>query len=53
MIRAKEVRIIDEDKEQIGVKSLSEAIAIAQDQGLDLVEVAPQANPPVCRVMDY
>ena len=53
MIRAKEVRIIDENKEQIGVKSLSEAIAIAQDRGLDLVEVAPQANPPVCRVMDY
>jgi translation initiation factor IF-3 len=53
MIRASEVRIIDENKEQIGVKSLSEAIAIAQDRGLDLVEVAPQANPPVCRVMDY
>ena len=53
MIRAREVRIIDENKEQIGVKSLSEAIALAQDRGLDLVEVAPQANPPVCRVMDY
>lgn len=53
MIRAREVRIIDENKEQIGVKPLSEAIAIAQDRGLDLVEVAPQANPPVCRVMDY
>jgi translation initiation factor IF-3 len=53
MIRAREVRIIDENKEQIGVKPLSEAIALAQDRGLDLVEVAPQANPPVCRVMDY
>jgi translation initiation factor IF-3 len=53
MIRAREVRIIDENKEQIGVKSLSEAIALAQDRGLDLVEVAPLANPPVCRVMDY
>ena len=53
MIRAGEVRIIDENKEQIGVKPLSEAIAIAQERGLDLVEVAPQANPPVCRVMDY
>jgi translation initiation factor IF-3 len=53
MIRASVVRIIDENKEQIGVKPLSEALAIAQDRGLDLVEVAPQANPPVCRVMDY
>ncbi len=53
MIRAREVRIIDENKEQIGVKSLSEALALAQDRGLDLVEIAPQANPPVCRVMDY
>jgi translation initiation factor IF-3 len=53
MIRASEVRIIDENKEQMGVKPLSEALAIAQERGLDLVEVAPQANPPVCRVMDY
>ena len=53
MIRASEVRIIDENKEQIGVKSLSEALALAQERGLDLVEIAPAANPPVCRVMDY
>ncbi len=53
MIRASDVRIIDENKEQMGVKPLSEALAIAQERGLDLVEVAPQANPPVCRVMDY
>jgi translation initiation factor IF-3 len=53
MIRAREVRVIDENKEQIGVKSLSEALALAQEQGLDLVEIAPTATPPVCRVMDY
>jgi len=53
MIQANEVRIIDEDKEQIGVKSLKEALSIAADKGLDLVEIAPKAVPPVCRVMDY
>ncbi len=53
MIRAKEVRIIDEDKKQIGILPLSKALSIAGERGLDLVEIAPQANPPVCRVMDY
>lgn len=53
MIRAPEVRIIDEDKSQVGILSIEEALGLAQDKGLDLVEVAPQANPPVCRVMDY
>ena len=53
MIRAKEVRIVDEDKEQLGVLSISEALALARERNLDLVEVAPQATPPVCRVMDY
>jgi translation initiation factor IF-3 len=47
------VRIIDEDKKQVGVLSLQEALTMAQDRNLDLVEVAPQANPPVCRIMDY
>ncbi len=53
MIRAKEVRIIDEDKKQLGIYPLSEALAMANDKNLDLVEVAPQADPPVCRIMDY
>jgi len=53
MIRAKEVRIIDENKEQLGIKSIDEALALAGDRGLDLVEIAPQAVPPVCRIMDY
>jgi len=52
-IRAKEVRLIGPDGEQIGIKSLREALAIAEEAGLDLVNVAPQAKPPVCRVMDY
>ncbi len=53
MIQAKEVRIIDEDKKQIGVLPLKEALSIAIERDLDLVEIAPQAVPPVCRVMDY
>ena len=53
MIQAKEVRIIDEDKKQLGILSHSEALSLAKEKGLDLVEVAPQAVPPVCRIMDY
>lgn len=53
MIRASEVRIIDENKQQVGVMPLSEALALAKEKDLDLVEVAPQAKPPVCRIMDY
>lgn len=52
-IRAREVRLIGQDGEQIGVKPLPEALNIARAAGLDLVEVADQANPPVCRIMDY
>lgn len=52
-IRATEVRLIDSAGEQVGVLPLEEALSAAQDQGLDLVEVSPQASPPVCRVMDY
>jgi len=47
------VRLIGEDGEQLGVVSVSEALAKAEEAGLDLVELAPNANPPVCRVMDY
>jgi translation initiation factor IF-3 len=53
MIRAKEVRIIDEDKKQIGILSLKEALSIANERDMDLVEIAPKAVPPVCRIMDY
>lgn len=45
--------MIDSDGTQIGVKPLSEALAIARTRGLDLIEIAPQANPPVCKVLDY
>jgi translation initiation factor IF-3 len=52
-IRAREVRLIDADGTQLGVKPLPEALAVARQLDLDLVEVAPDANPPVCRIMDY
>jgi translation initiation factor IF-3 len=51
-IRVREIRLIKDDGEQ-GVMSTSEALQIAKEQGLDLVEVAPQAAPPVCKIMDY
>ena len=47
------MRLVDPDGEQLGIKLLPEALAIASDLDLDLVEVAPGANPPVCRIMDY
>ncbi len=53
MIRAREVRVVSETGEQLGVFSSREALRIAQERGLDLVEVAPHARPPVCRIMDY
>ena len=52
-IRAKEIRVIDDNNEQLGVLTPSQALKIAEERGLDLVEVAPTANPPVCRIMDY
>ena len=52
-IRAPQVRLIDEDGSQLGIKSTSEAKQYAFDKGLDLVEVASQADPPVARIMDY
>ncbi len=52
-IRAKEVRLIDADGEQLGVVPFMEALATAKSHGLDLVEVAPNVSPPVCRIMDY
>jgi len=53
MITHREIRVIDEDKKPLGVMSASEALVVARQRGLDLVEIAPQAQPPVCRVMDY
>jgi len=52
-IRAREVRLIDPDGKQLGVKALPDALSFARQLDLDLVEVAPDANPPVCRIMDY
>lgn len=52
-IRAKEVLVIAPDGAQIGVKKLNEALWLAEQLDLDLVEVAPNAKPPVCRLMDY
>lgn len=52
-IRAVSVRVIDMEGQQLGVISLTEALAEAAKAGLDLVEVSPTAEPPVCRIMDY
>jgi translation initiation factor IF-3 len=52
-IRAREVFLVGADGEQLGVRPLPEALTQAREQELDLVEVAPNANPPVCRIMDY
>lgn len=52
-IRVREVRLIDPDGENVGVVPIREALDRAEDAGLDLVEVAPNAKPPVCRIMDY
>jgi translation initiation factor IF-3 len=52
-IRAREVRLIGQDGQQIGIVPLPEALRLAQEEDLDLVEVAPLANPPVCRIMDF
>jgi translation initiation factor IF-3 len=52
-IRAREVRLIGENQQQLGVMSLNEALALARQRGVDLVEIAAAANPPVCRLVDY
>ena len=53
MIRAREVRVVSETGEQLGVMNPRDAMRIAQERGFDLVEVAPTARPPVCRIMDF
>ena len=52
-IREKEVRVIDADGSQLGILPLKQALSIAAEKGLDLVDIAPQATPHVCRIMDY
>lgn len=52
-IRANNVRLIDADGSNLEIKSLNEALTIARSRKLDLVEVAPQSNPPTCRIIDY
>ncbi len=47
------MRVVGEESEQLGVMAVQDAIKLAQEAGLDLVEVAPTANPPVCRIIDY
>lgn len=52
-IRDKEVRLISEDGEQLGIMSAKEALRIAREANLDLVKIAPNAKPPVCKIIDY
>jgi len=52
-ISAREVRLIGADGEQIGIVSIDEALQVAEEAKLDLVEISADANPPVCRIMDY
>jgi len=52
-IRASKIRLIDAQGKQLGILPLKQALDIARREGLDLVEVAPQATPPVCRLLDY
>lgn len=52
-IRSPQVRLVDDESKQIGTMTSWEALRIAQDRGLDLVEIVPNSNPPVCKLMDY
>ena len=52
-IFCKEVRLIGEDGNQVGIVETSEALKMSQEAGFDLVEVAPKADPPVCKILDY
>ena len=53
LVRVPQVRLISESGDQLGVVETTKALELAQEQGLDLVEVAPDARPPVCRIMNY
>ncbi|RYZ90472.1 MAG: translation initiation factor IF-3, partial [Proteobacteria bacterium] len=52
-IRAQQVRVIDEEGTMLGVMTVPEALRLAEDRGLDLLEIAPTATPPTCKIMDY
>jgi translation initiation factor IF-3 len=52
-INSAKVRLVDEQGEMLGIKSLNDALRVAEDAGLDLVEVSPNADPPVCKILDY
>ena len=52
-IRARQIRVIDEEGKQLGIMSLEEGLREAEERDLDLVEIAPNTNPPVCRIMDH
>ena len=52
-VRDKELRVISNDGEQLGSRSASEALRLAEERDLDLVKISPQAKPPVCKIMDY
>ena len=53
MIRVREVRLIDDEGNQLGIVPTQEALRMAKDKDLDLVEVSPNANPPVCKILDF
>jgi len=53
MIRVPTVRLITDDGEQLGIVSIEKALAMAEEKGLDLAEVAPNVSPPVCKILDY
>jgi translation initiation factor IF-3 len=53
MIRVREVRVVDEEGQQLGILPIQEAMRLAYERNLDLVEVAPNAMPPVCRLLDF
>ena len=52
-IRVREIRVVGDDGEQFGVMSTRDALALAAEKELDLVEISPNATPPVCKIMDY
>ena len=52
-IRAKELRVIDHENQNLGVLSIKDALELAQSKGLDLIEISPNANPPVAKIMDF
>ncbi len=52
-IRVREIRVIDDTGAQVGIMAPPQALALAREKGLDLVEISPTATPPVCRIMDY